>query len=305
MENDLEETIIAAFMCKRPVVIVEGQDDIKFYDNIASLNNILIDVQAIEMIAEYSEGCKQVCNAMEEVSRIIQNDSRLKKYIIGIIDKDVREYLDEIPSCDNLLVLKYYSYETHLITDVTIKKLIEQLTMISESSITDDVIKVFKQSFTEVARKLYYFSLEALKKRFDNSYQANVGYGEKSGALIGNGGEYKWRLIEEKINDLDQFASIHNITPDNLKSIANGKWFLEAWCECLTKEVKELHKLCGTAIPMCKYCSSGQKNKCLWRASSTFQREQIKSLLYTTQFIDVDEVKYISDYMKENLAGQS
>lgn len=303
MENDLEETIIAAFMCKKPVVIVEGQDDIKFYDNVATLNNISIDVQAIEMIEGYSEGCEQVCNAMKNVSHIIQNDNRLKKYIIGIIDKDVREYLGNIPSYDNLLVLKYYSYETHLITNETIKRLIEQLTMISESLITNEVIEVFKQSFTETARRLYYFSLEALKKRFDSSYQANVEYGEKSGALIGKGGEYKWKLIAEKINDLDQFASIHNITPNDLKYIAKGKWFLETWCECLTKKVKELQKLCGTIIPECKYCCVGQKDKCLWRVSSTFQREQIKSLLYTTQFIDINEVKYISDYMKEKLAS--
>ena len=32
MKNDLEETVIAAFMCKQPVILVEGQDDIKFYD---------------------------------------------------------------------------------------------------------------------------------------------------------------------------------------------------------------------------------------------------------------------------------
>lgn len=26
MQNDLEETVIAAFMCNQPVIIVEGQD---------------------------------------------------------------------------------------------------------------------------------------------------------------------------------------------------------------------------------------------------------------------------------------
>ena len=67
--------------------------------------------------------------------------------------------------------------------------------------------------------------------------------------------------------------------------------------------MKELQKFCGTVIPKCKYCSIGRKDKCLWRVSSTFQREQLKSLLYTTQFIDLDEVKYISDYMKRKLAG--
>ncbi|CBK79371.1 hypothetical protein CC1_04430 [Coprococcus catus GD/7] len=303
MKNDLEETVIAAFMNKQPVVLVEGQDDIKFYDNIATLNEKTVDVQAIEMIDGYAEGCEHVCNAMDEISLLIQNDSRLKGYAIGIIDKDVRDYLNEVPSNDNLLILKYYSYETHLITDVTIKRLIEQLTKVPGSLITDHVIDIIKQGFSNQSRELYYFSLEALKKRVDASYQANVEYGEKGGALIGRGGEYKWGLIAHKVTILDQFASRYNINPENLKLIVKGKWYLEAWCDYLIKKVRELHSLCGTEIPKCKYCDAGNEQKCLWRVSSTFQREQIKSLLYSRQFIDKDEVKYISDFMREKLAG--
>ena len=115
MKNDLEETVIAAFMCKQPVILVEGQDDIKFYDNIASLKRLSVGVQAIETIDGYSEGCEQVCNAMDEVASLIQKDNRLKKYVVGIIDRDVRQYLNNLPVKENLLVLKYYSYETHLI----------------------------------------------------------------------------------------------------------------------------------------------------------------------------------------------
>lgn len=83
MKYDLRETVIAAFMCNKPVIIVEGQDDIKFYDNIATLNGLSVDVQAIETIDGYSEGCEQVCNAMNEVEAIFENDNRLKKYVMG------------------------------------------------------------------------------------------------------------------------------------------------------------------------------------------------------------------------------
>ena len=301
MKYDLEETIIAAFMNRQPVVIVEGQDDIKFYDNIASLNNISVDVQAIEMIDGYSEGCEQVCNAMDAFSNIVHNDGRLKRYAIGIIDRDVRQYLDEIPSNDNLLILKYYSYETHLITDATIKRVIEQMTMVPGSLITDEVVQLVKQNFYDSSRKLFYFSLEALKKRFDNSYEAAVEYGENGGALVGKGRGYKWGLLEHKISSLNQFANMHDINENDLKYIAKGKWFLATWCDYLIKIVRELQNLCGTSIPECKYCRTNRKDKCLWRVSSTFQREQIKSLLYTRQFIDEDEVKYIADFIKEKL----
>ena len=44
MKNDLEETVIAAMMCNQPVILVEGQDDIKFYDNIATLEGLSVGV---------------------------------------------------------------------------------------------------------------------------------------------------------------------------------------------------------------------------------------------------------------------
>lgn len=297
MQNDLEETVIAAMMCDLPVVIVEGQDDIKFYDNIATLNNLNVEVRAIETIDGYTEGCQQVCDAMTEVQELILNDVRLKKYVMGIIDRDVRQYLGTIPEKDNLLVLKYYSYETHLITDKTIRRLIEQLTMIPGSMVTQDVVDYLKQDFDANSDELYYFSLEALKKMLNPSYQADIAYGVDGGAVIGKSKIYKWGLIEPKVEDLKQFALLYNITRNELKYIAKGKWFLSYWCDFLHRKSKELKLLCGISIPKCRYCEVGQNEKCLWRPSSSFQVPIIESFLHTTQFIDKDEVKYISDFM--------
>lgn len=297
MQNDLEETVIAAFMCNLPVVIVEGQDDIKFYDNIATLNNINIDVRAIETVDGYTEGCEQVCDAMEEVQELIINDVRLKKYVMGIIDRDVRQYLNTVPEKNNLLVLKYYSYETHLITDKTIGRLIEQLTMVPGSMITQEVVNYLKQDFDSKVDELYYFSLEALKKMCQPSYQSDIAYGVDGGAVIGGGKIYKWGLIEPKVADLNRFALQHNISRSGLKYIAKGKWYLAYWCDFLRSKSKKLKDLCGTKLPKCKYCEAGQREKCLWRKSSSFQVPEIESLLYTTRFIDTDEVKYISDFM--------
>lgn len=302
MKNDLEETIVAAFMCKQPVIIVEGQDDIKFYDNIATLNGLMVDVQAIETIDGYSEGCDQVCNAIDEAISLIQNDKRLRKYVVGIIDRDVRQYLNTLPAKDNLLVLNYYSYETHLITDATIKKLLEQLTKVPGSLITQDVVDWIKLDFKNQSNELYYFSLEALKKMCDDTYQADITYGLNGGAVIGAGKRYRWNLIQPKTNDLNQFATIHNISKSDLKYIAKGKWLLATWCDYLIKKVKKLHLVCGTQLPQCNYCKAGQIDKCLWKPSSSFQVVEIESLLYTQQFIDLNEVNYISEYMKRELA---
>ena len=302
MKNDLEETIIAGLMCNQPVIIVEGQDDIKFYDNIATLNELKVEVRAVETIDGYTEGCEQVCNAMNEVAMLVQKDSRLKRYAMGIIDRDVRQYLNTLPTIDNLLVLKYYSYEMHLITDKTIRRLLEQLTMAPASLITQSVVEMLKQDFYEQSIELYYFSLEALKKMCERTYEAGISYGLEGGAMIGGGKRYRWGLISSKTGELDQFATMHNISIKDLKYIAKGKWFLASWCDFLIKRVKLLHRLCAIRIPQCEYCKVGQKRKCLWRQSSSFQVPEIISLLYTQQFIDLDEVKYISEYMKENLA---
>ena len=203
---------------------------------------------------------------------------------------------------DNLLVLKYYSYETHLITDVTIKRIIEQLTKIPGSLITQEVVDWLKQDFENYSKELYYFSLEALKKMLDNAYCSSMTYGLDGGAVIGGAKMYRWKLIEEKVNDLEQFAMLHSISKSDLKYIAKGKWFLATWCDYLIKKAKDLHFMCGTQIPQCEYCKVGQSNKCLWRQSSSFQVVEIESLLYTQQFIDLNEVNYILEFMKCKLA---
>lgn len=139
---------------------------------------------------------------------------------------------------ENLLVLKYYSYETHLITDTTIKSLLEQLTKIPGSLITHEVVDWIKQDFESQLNELYYFSLEALKKMCDNSYQADITYGLDGGAVIGKSKQYKWSLIETKTSDLDQFAIVHGISKSDLKYIAKGKWLLATWCDYLIKKQK-------------------------------------------------------------------
>lgn len=68
------------------------------------------------------------------------------------------------------------------------------------------------------------------------------------------------------------------------------------------KKAKVLYTVCGIKIPQCEYCKVGQPNKCLWKASSSFQVIEIESLLYTQQFIDLNEVNYIYEYMKHKLA---
>lgn len=217
MKHDLDETILAAMMCHEPVAIVEGQDDVKFYANISSLENISVDVRAVETIDGYTEGCEHVIEAMNYANSLFQNDERLRKYVIGIIDRDVRQYRNILPVIDNLLILNYYSYETHLITDNTIKKIVEQLTKAPAKLINQEVIDYLKTDYNSQNNELYYFSLEALKGICDTSYQADINYGDKAGIVIGNSKSYKWNLISPKKQMLDAYALTMNINKDAQK----------------------------------------------------------------------------------------
>jgi hypothetical protein len=302
MKYDLSDTITAAMMCHEPVIVVEGVDDIKFYNNIAKLNGLNIDTRAVETIDGYSEGCENVIKAMNDAQVLFNNDIRLKKYAIGIIDRDAREYRGTLPSIDNLLVLKYYSYESHLITDFTIKKLIEQLTKAHSILVTDNVVSFIKSEYAKQNEELYYFSLEALKKSCDDTYIADIQYGEKGGSLIGGLKAHKWNKIRPKRNDLDQFANSKSLSKADIKKIAKGKWYLLSWCEFLYIISGKLYQFCGSKLPQCSFCEAGMPGKCLWRANKGFQIATIENLLYTDSYIDLHEVQYIAEYMQYHLA---
>jgi len=300
MKHDIDEVIIAAFISHEPVVIVEGQDDIKFYSNIAVKNECHVNIQAVETIEGYVEGCEGVINAMEDVQRVVEADSRLEKYILGVIDRDARYYMHTIPELNNLLVLNYYSYESHLVTNKSILKLLGIMTKASRDLLTDEVADFLKVDFESNLTELYYFSLEALKARCDTEYEACISCGDKPGGILGHGViERYWNQILPKKDSLDQFADEIGTTRSDVRKIANGKWYLYCWCKYIIQKSKELYQWCGTKLPKCVYCEIGQSTKCLWRQESIFQIPNIKSILYSEEIIDLDEVRYITDRMKE------
>ena len=302
MRYDLNDTITAALMTQTPVAIVEGYDDVKFYSNIALENNLNLDVKAVETIEDYGEGCEQVIKAVDDATQLIQNDSRLKKYVVGIIDRDIRQYRGTLPVYDNIIILKYYSYETHLITSITISKLIEFITKVPKALINQDVIEHLSEDFTSKhLERLYYFSLEALKASCDSNYSGEVTYDKEPGALTGRGGDHFEELVFPKKPDLDQFASSKNIKREDIKYISKGKWYLRYWCDYLKHYSNEFQNLCGNIFPQCNYCFSGKHEKCLWKVKCQIDSVTMESLLPTSEYIDYNEVSYIADALKRKL----
>lgn len=301
MKQDLKEIAMAAFMLKKPLVIVEGIDDIKFYTSIASLNALNIDVRAVETIDGYSEGCEHVIKSIQQAEELIKKDNRIKKYVLGIIDRDVRQYKGTLPNLKNIIILKYYSYESHLITDNTIKAVLHLLTSAPTELITKEVIEYLKSDFSIKYKELYYISLEALKGSCDALYNAKVNYGANNAIAVGRSKDYIWSLIGARTKDLDRYAAARGITKKDIRYIAKGKWYLRCWCHYLVFMIYDLHKSCGKMLPKCEYCRIGRTDKCLWRNKAKFDDVQLESILCTEQLIDMDETSYIAEELKMKL----
>ncbi|MBP3335242.1 MAG: DUF4435 domain-containing protein [Ruminiclostridium sp.] len=294
MQYDLDETVLAAVMSGEPTVLVEGIDDIKFYGNVAHKIGRNINVQAIETVEGYSEGCDEIIRAIGDIQHSIQSDARLKKYILGIIDRDARYYRGELPNLECLFVLKYYSYESHLITTNTIKKQIEMLTKVTSSMIKDNVISYINEKFNEKLEKAYYISLEALKNACDTSYQACVAYSKKAGNIFSKSAlEYIWGQVSYKKEELDEFANNYGVSRTDIKYLMKGKWWLYLWCEFIVNESKNLHFHCGNDFEICQMCKADKKEKCLWKVEGNFQIGQIKSFLCSIDAIDLNELDYL------------
>lgn len=299
MKYDIDETVAAALMSGEPVILVEGIDDIKFYGNIAEKCNLMINVHAIETIEGYGEGCTEVLRAIEDIQDKIARDDRLQKYVLGIIDRDARYYRGELPNLKCIFVLKYYSYESHLITNVTIKKQIQMMTRVNNSMINDNIINYLLREFDKKLDRAYYIALEALKNSCVPDYKGCVSYSCKAGNIFDRGAfNYIWSKIELKKVELEQFAYEYGITRNDIKYILKGKWWLHLWCELIVEQAKTFHLRCGNVFTECQMCKSGKKDKCLWKQEGNFQMGQLKSFLCSIDAIDLEEIRYVYERLK-------
>lgn len=299
MKHEIEEIVNEALMCGEATILVEGLDDIKFYDNVAKKADCTLNIQAIETVEGYNEGCESVIKAIEDIQDLIQRDKRLQPYILGIIDRDGRYYREGLPGLKCLFILKYYSYESHLITKSTIRKQIAYMTKVSDNMITDEIIESIIDEFNKSLKPLYYISLEALKSHCNSEYRGCVTYGKKAGNIFGyNAQEYIWNQIESKIDELNIFADNYGITQRDIKYIAKGKWLLHVWCDLIIRKTKDLYRWCGNKLPQCQMCEVNKADKCLWRVEGNFQISHIMNYLRSYDVIETEEIKYISERLK-------
>lgn len=287
-----------AVITNRPLLVVEGKDDIQFYDTICEKIQKDFKIVAIENISGYTEGCDKVIDLTLDLQITLTTDTSLQNFYLGIIDKDVRDFRDAnyfstINNYLNLFILNYYSYESHYITTGNIKKLIRQFTSINNEILSDDFINIIYNEITsEIVNILYYPSLEALKNATTQNYISEVGYSDKFNAFTKNPG--KVANINAKISDLDILATNFNLSKDfnQLKLFSKGKWVLECFSELIKKIIIRLNEDCKNGIiNQCQYCEHGVNEKCLYRPKQMLNNAVIASLILP--YVDENETIYI------------
>lgn len=296
LKYDLDEIITGAIMGGTPVLIVEGKDDVKFYDNLSPYIDTEYEIYCVENFEEFDTGgCDSVIKAIELLQDKIDEREENTKYILGVIDRDARYYRNELP--DNLkclIVLKYYSFESHLITKNNLIKLINNTTSIGIRSINDDVLDFVESNVKKDFEKLYYISLEALENACKNSDNSIVGYSADPGAVADP--NHRVRILDQvmkKKEHLDNFAKSKDIKFHDLKNIAKGKWILYTYCFSILPKVKELSTACSqNQISQCQYCKTGSSKKhCLYSINGNYQVSHLVNQF--NNFVDLNEVDYI------------
>ncbi len=293
-----------AVITERPLIVVEGKDDIQFYDTISERIDREFKIMAVENINGYTEGCDKVIDLTSDIQNALIQQPNLQKLYLGIIDKDARDYRDihhfnTINAYLNLFILNYYSYESHYITRENIRKVIKQFTSINNDLLGEVFVEnTFLEITSSIVDILYYPSLEALKNATTQNYVTEVGYSDKFHAFTRN--PNKVAAVIAKQNDLNLVADNFNLTKNfgTLKLFSKGKWVLECFADLMKVKLNSLDEHCKNGnIAQCQYCENGVNDKCLYKTKPLLNNTNIASLVLSS--IDINETDYIAQKLSQ------
>lgn len=293
-----DENIRLAIMSKIPIVFVEGKDDVKFYELLCKKNNIIAIIKPVDIISDIADGCDGVIEISEKCQNIIDKDQKKIKLFLGIIDKDSRYYRNKLPKFKCILILKHYSYESHFLTNYHVEQLVHYLTNYTEKLDNEDFTFLY-ESFEKVKEDLYYIGLEALKNAVIKGYSSVIGYDHEAGYILHNmySNNLICNLINAKKDELDEFAINNCISKNDLFNIVKGKWLFHIFYNKIYEKMKIYNIACSKGrVNQCKYCLSGQTEKCLRKLNSTDNIDTIMNLVLN--LISDSETEYIQNRLK-------
>ena len=290
LQYDLFDIVAVAIMSD-PVVIVEGKDDYQIYQNLSQLLKKQIDVYQVNQFENYAEGCKGVIDCIEILQPKFDEREDIIKKILGIIDRDSRPYRNEIPShLKGLFITRYYSIETYFANNSTLSRVINKITYTTNKDIREDVLQLINNEFDNFTEELYWISLEALKNACIKSYTGIVGYDftEAKVTSVDSKTHILSQIIPKK-EELTVFANEKNVSKEDIKLIAKGKWYLYGYAYVSNKIFSTLKEKCrNSSIHQCSSCAVGNFNDCLFNTKRrTYKAEEIRDSLL--EYFDLNE----------------
>lgn len=297
LRYEVDEILNESIMTGIPSIIVEGIDDISIYIDLAKHTPFNVEIYAVEHIDGYGQGCGEVIKAIEALEKLPTGEHALQSHILGIIDKDVRDFRGDIPASPAILTLKYYSIESHFISKAVIANTLRLCTKASQPMITDQLCDLIMSEIEQKLLDLYYHSLEALRNAIQRDYPTAFAYSYSSGRLKDANAK---AIIQGKKQELDDFAESLQLerTIETVKSIGRGKWLIDVFSEELVCCINSLQGLCrDERIHRCLSCITAAHDKCLYRMKEGIHSNTIKSLAFS--HVVGSEFDYILDRMSQ------
>ncbi|ROO03841.1 hypothetical protein BK673_24495 [Pseudomonas fluorescens] len=291
-----DELLNLAIVSKTPVIFVEGYDDVPIFERLAEEVEIRHDIYASEAVKGGIPGCEGVIKHIQSI-REISEGIDLEKYVLGIIDRDVRTYRNEVPQDTTIFTLNLNSIESHYVHPETIEYLAPKFTRAGPKLLNKQVcLDMFREISIEL-NNLYYVSLEALKKSCVADYSSLFGYKQSIKAIKHQNLHIQ---VLEKKEELDSFASTLGITCtfENLLLICKGKWLADTFGDQLYESIAKLPALCAEAkIPQCQLCKAQDpQNKCLYKKSMQITADLLLGHAYINTSIPT--LTYIKEKLK-------
>lgn len=297
LSMEYDELLNEAIMSETPIVVVEGVDDVPVYENLCFSIDGNHEVIAIQNLKGKHEGSKSVVSFIEEIN-MLDFSGELEKYIIGIIDRDARFYRNELSVMPGLFVLKWYSMESHFITQEAVKSVLTQCTGLSRKLITNALIDEIYHEVVSAMMPLYFVGLESLRKACEVDYLSIATYSMNIDHLK-NTGAYD-RVLDKK-QELSEFALSKSINHDvnGLFEVCKGKWLLNEFSSILIKKIKALKIRCGAReIECCQFCHVEASSLCSYKFESNYDTAQIRSIIKRHEgFTMFGYLKQRLDYM--------
>ncbi|MFM4922498.1 hypothetical protein [Aeromonas dhakensis] len=291
MRISIEHAITKAVMIGKPLIIVEGKDDLPIYNALMDGRDNL-EIKPIECFDSCSSGCKEIERVVDNINSKYPAKHKVYNYFKGIVDLDAKKYRKEVCNKEGILYLNTYSFENSLVNKKSLSHLIKLLTNASEKDLNDIVFDIVIEKINENLNPFYYITLEALKNAVEPSYIGVIGFSSGYEKTLLNKDEL--RSVLSKTQSLDTFAEQQNI---NIRSILDmhsyckGKWHLRYFIQEASKAVSTLAPNCGMKIKKCVYCENEIISKCIYKKQSSMKADDIIKAIKNN--VDNAELAYL------------